>query len=167
MMNLVYVVLTFTVCFGTRCWILDGPRVTEIDEASADTLQSWFIGDFGADTLWVDRRGRIVHAVNRETGERATIDRLLVRVTRYDGEGSWTLSGPGPGATLRLKDGDACAAAPATRADTGPDRGLPPQRIRRASDGRSHILRRRCPTHRDRSNCASSHNRRPARARAG
>lgn len=85
-MNPVFVALAFTACFDTRCWILDGPRVTEIDEASADTLQSWFIGDFGADTLWVGRRGRIIHAMNRETGERATIDRLLVRVTRHGAE---------------------------------------------------------------------------------
>ncbi len=90
LVNLLSVALAFTVCFGTRCWILDGPRVTEIDEASADTLQSWFIGDFGADTLWVGQRGRIIHAMNKETGERATIDRLLVRVTRHGGESSET-----------------------------------------------------------------------------
>lgn len=89
-MNLVFAALAFTVCFGTRCWILDGPRVTEIDEASADTLQSWFIGDFGADTLWIGRSGRIVHAMNRETGDRATIDRLLVRVTRHGADDSQT-----------------------------------------------------------------------------
>jgi len=89
-MNLACVALAFTVCFGARCWILDGPRVTEIDKASADTLQSWFIGEFGADTLWVGQRGRIVHAMNTETGERATIDRLLVRVTRHGGDGSQT-----------------------------------------------------------------------------
>jgi len=92
--NLVCVALAVTACFGTRCWILDGPRVTEIDEASADTLQSWFIGDFGADTLWVDQSGRIVHAMNRETGERATIDRLLVRVTRHDKEDGQTPARP-------------------------------------------------------------------------
>ena len=89
-MNLVLVALAFTACFDTRCWILDGPRVTEVDAASADTLQSWFIGDFGADTLWVGQSGRIIHAMNRETGERATIDRLLVRVTRHGAEGSKT-----------------------------------------------------------------------------
>ena len=93
-MNLVCVALAFAVCFGTRCWILDGSRVTEIDEASADTLQSWFIGDFGADTLWVDQSGRIVHAMNRETGERATIDRMLVRVTRHGPEDSQTPARP-------------------------------------------------------------------------
>ena len=86
-MNLACVALAFTVCFGARCWILDGARVTEIDAASADTLQSWFIGDFGTDTLWVGESGRIVHAMHRETGERATIDRLLVRVTRHGGDG--------------------------------------------------------------------------------
>lgn len=93
-MNLVCVALAFAVCFGTRCWILDGSRVTEIDEASADTLQSWFIGDFGADTLWVSESGRIVHAMNRETGEHATIDRMLVRVTRHGGEDPQTSARP-------------------------------------------------------------------------
>ena len=84
--NLGCIALAFTVCFGARCWILEGPRVTEVDAASADTLQNWFIGDFGADTLWVDQSGRVVHAMNRETGERATIDRMLIRVTRHGGE---------------------------------------------------------------------------------
>ncbi len=92
--NLACVALAFTVCFGTRCWILDGPRVTEIDEASSDTLQSWYVGDFGADTLWVGENGRIVHAMNRETGERATIDRMLVRVTRHGGGDSQTPARP-------------------------------------------------------------------------
>ncbi len=112
LVNFLSAALAFTVCFGTRCWILDGPRVTEIDEASADTLQNWFIGDFGADTLWVGERGRIIHAMNKETGERATIDRLLVRVTRHGGESSET--------PLR----------PRSRRDPAPPR---PRRLRRST----------------------------------
>ena len=114
-MNLACVALAFAVCFVTRCWILDESRVTEIDEASADTLQSWFIGDFGADTLWVSQSGRIVHAMNGETGEQATIDRMLVRVTRHGAEGSK--------APLR----------PRSRRDPAPPR---PRRLRRSTRAR-------------------------------
>ena len=68
-------------CVRDRCWSIDGISVTETHRASGRVLQVWHVG-LNADSLSVSDDIRFVCAVDRETGEWARIDRMLVRVSR-------------------------------------------------------------------------------------